>query len=119
MSKMSCRNWKLIALLLLANHLDSCSFEDCEQQKQNQRKQQISLMIDSEPIVMKETVALIKALGLEGLKARIGEKVYKMLAKLKKNNKTINESVVNREDFLQVLEAVNGKGLSAESQAVI
>ena len=39
-------------------------------------------------------------------------KIYKMLAKLKKNNKQINESVINKDDFVEVLKGVDGKGIS-------
>ena len=47
-----------------------------------------------------ELIALIDAATLDGLKTLIEEKVYKMLAKLKKNNKQINESVINRDEFI-------------------
>ena len=42
-----------------------------------------------------------------------------MLAKLKKNNKQINESVINRDDFLQLLKDVDGKGISEETLELI
>ena len=42
-----------------------------------------------------------------------------MLAKLKKNNKQINESVVNREDFVELLKEIDGKGLSEEILAML
>lgn len=35
-----------------------------------------------------------------------------MLAKLKKNNKQINESVINRDDFVEVMKGIDGKGIS-------
>ena len=53
------------------------------------------------------------------MKERLEEKIYKMLAKLKKNNKQINESVINRDDFLAVMKSIDGQGLSQESQALI
>lgn len=87
--------------------------------KQNKRKLQISQLIDSHPKVMEEFVQLIKKVTLEGLKANIQGKVYKLLAKLKKNNKQINESVINRDDFMQLLVGINGKGLSEECQSLI
>ena len=62
---------------------------------------------------------MIQKVSFEGLKERIEEKVYKMLAKLKKNNKQINESVINRDDFLAVMKSIDGQGLSQESQALI
>ena len=64
-------------------------------------------------------LALVDAVTIEGLKERINEKVYKMLAKLKKNNKQINESVVNRDDLLGVLREIDGKGLSDEVVSLI
>jgi len=64
---------------------------------------------------MQEFVHLIRKVSLEELKSKIEERVYKMLAKLKKNNKTINESVINREEFLEVIEQLNGKSLSVET----
>ena len=42
-----------------------------------------------------------------------------MLAKLKKNNKQINESVINRDDFIDVLKQINGKGITDETLALI
>ena len=66
-----------------------------------------------------ELLALIDAEGIDALKARIHAKVYKMLAKLKKNNKQINESVVNREDFVQLLKDIDGKGVSEETLNLI
>ena len=62
---------------------------------------------------------MIQKVGFDGLKERLEEKIYKMLAKLKKNNKQINESVINRDDFLAVMKSVDGQGLSQESQALI
>ena len=53
------------------------------------------------------------------MKETIDGKVYKMLAKLKKNNKQVNESVINRDDLLEVLRAINGKGLTDEAVALI
>jgi len=69
--------------------------------------------------MMKEIAALIQKASLDGLKALLEEKVYKMLAKLKKNNKQINESVINRDDFLAAMKSVDGKGVSEASQALI
>lgn len=66
-----------------------------------------------------ELADMIEAVSFEGLKSMMTEKVYKMLAKLKKNNKQVNESVINREDLLEVFKAVNGKGLSEASVALI
>ena len=62
---------------------------------------------------------MIQKVGFDGLKERLEEKIYKMLAKLKKNNKQINESVINRDDFLAVMKSIDGQGLSQESQALI
>ncbi len=62
---------------------------------------------------------MIDAVTYEGLKKMMSEKVYKMLAKLKKNNKQVNESVINRDDLLEVLKQVDGKGLSENSVALI
>lgn len=76
-------------------------------------------MIDNQPQVSEELLALIDAVTLEGLKARIGDKVYKMLAKLKKNNKQINESVINRDDFVELLKQIDSKGMSDETLALI
>ena len=42
-----------------------------------------------------------------------------MLAKLKKQNKQINESVINRDDFVAVLKAIDDKGISDETLALI
>ena len=42
-----------------------------------------------------------------------------MLAKLKKNNKQINESVINRDDFIEVLKSIDSKGVTDESMALI
>ena len=42
-----------------------------------------------------------------------------MLAKLKKNNKQINESVINRDDFLEVMKGIDGKGISEDLQALM
>ena len=44
-------------------------------------------MIESQPECCLEILNLIDAEGIEGLKSRLQAKVYKMLAKLKKNNK--------------------------------
>ena len=63
----------------------------------------MSQLVDSQPQVSQELLSLIDSVTLDGLKTRIGDKVYKMLAKLKKNNKQINESVINRDDFVEVL----------------
>ena len=52
----------------------------------------------------------------------IEAKVYKMAAKLKKNNKQVNESVIKRGDFLEVLQEINpnyGQGISDETLALI
>lgn len=49
----------------------------------------------------------------------MNEKVYKMLAKLKKNNKQINESVINKEDFLEVIKVINDSGISENTQNLI
>ena len=76
-------------------------------------------MIDSQPALLKEVAALISKAGLDGLKSRLAEKVYKMLAKLKKNNKQINESVINRDDFLEVMKSIDGTGLSEETQSLM
>ena len=87
--------------------------------KQIKRKKQISQLVDQEDGLQEEIASMIDAVTFEGLKKLMGEKVYKMLAKLKKNNKQVNESVINRDDLLEVLKAVNGKGLSEKSVALI
>lgn len=56
---------------------------------------------------------------MAGLKEKINDKVYKMLAKLKKNNKQINESVINKEDLLEVFKSIDNKGLSDDMVALI
>ena len=48
---------------------------------------QISKLIERSQQVSNELLPVIDAVTLDGLKKRLGEKVYKMLAKLKKNNK--------------------------------
>ena len=48
---------------------------------------QISQLIEKSPQVSNELLPVIEAVTIDGLKQRMGEKVYKMLAKLKKNNK--------------------------------
>ena len=68
---------------------------------------------------MQEIAQLFKKATLDEVKAQISEKVYKMLAKLKKNNKQINESVINRDDFLEVMKGIDGKGISEDLQALI
>lgn len=68
--------------------------------KPNDRKTQISQLIKTQPESCLEILGLIDADGIEGLKSRLQTKVYKMLAKLKKNNKQINESVIDREEFI-------------------
>ena len=42
-----------------------------------------------------------------------------MLAKLKKNNKQINESIINRDDFLNVLREINPAGMTEETLNLI
>ena len=64
-------------------------------------------MIENQPQVSAEFEPIIEAASLEGLKKMIEAKVYKMAAKLKKNNKQVNESVIKREDFLEVLQEIN------------
>ena len=75
--------------------------------------------MENSPELVIEMLALVDAVTIEGLRERINEKVYKMLAKLKKNNKQINESVVNRDDLLGVLREIDGKGLSDEVVSLI
>jgi len=75
--------------------------------------------VENSPELVIEMLALVDAVTIEGLRERINEKVYKMLAKLKKNNKQINESVVNRDDLLGVLREIDGKGLSDEVVSLI
>ena len=75
--------------------------------------------MESSPELVIEVLALVDAVTIVGLKERINEKVYKMLAKLKKNNKQINESVINRDDLLEVLREIDGKGLSDEVVSLI
>ena len=80
---------------------------------------QITQLIDSQPTIMQEISMFINKVTLQELKNRIEEKVFKMLAKLKKQNKQINESVINREDFLEVMKNVDGKGLSESTLQLI
>ena len=69
-------------------------------------------MIDNQPELAQKLAGLIDAVGMKGLKEKINEKMYKMLAKLKKNNKQINESVINKDDLLQVFKEIDGSGLT-------
>ena len=80
---------------------------------------QVSQLVDDHAQLSQELLTIIDAVTLEGLKSRVDEKVYKMLAKLKKNNKQINESVINRDDFIDVLKQINGKGITDETLALI
>ena len=57
------------------------------QGKPNKRKMQISELIVKQPQVCLEILRLVDTVGIESLKIRLQAKVYKMLAKLKKNNK--------------------------------
>ena len=57
------------------------------QPKQNKRKMQITQLIDSQPAILQEIATMIQQVTLPELKSRIEEKVFKMLAKLKKQNK--------------------------------
>ena len=72
-------------------------------------------MIDSQPDFVREILAIADAVTFEELKARMNEKVYKMAATIKKNNKQISESVINRDDLLAVFREINGNGLSNEA----
>ena len=56
--------------------------------------------------------SLIKKATIDGVKDRIQSKVYKLVLKLKKNNKQINESVIDRDAFFEVIKSIDGKGLS-------
>ena len=80
---------------------------------------QVSQLVDDHAQLSQELLTIIDAATLDGLKSRVDEKVYKMLAKLKKNNKQINESVINRDDFIDVLKQINGKGITDETLALI
>lgn len=86
--------------------------------KPNKRKMQIGQLIKSDPEHCLEILAMVDAVGIDEVKSRLQAKVYKMLAKLKKNNKQINESVVNREDFIDLFKQINGIGISDETLAV-
>ena len=70
------------------------------------------MLVDSKPEVLNELTALIKKATIDGVKASIQSKVYKLVLKLKKNNKQINESVIDRDAFLEVIKSIDGKGLS-------
>ena len=48
---------------------------------------QITQLIDSQPAILQEIATMIQKVTLPELKSRIEEKVFKMLAKLKKQNK--------------------------------
>ena len=63
--------------------------------------------------------SLIKKATIDGVKDRIQSKVYKLVLKLKKNNKQINESVIDRDAFFEVIKSIDGKGLSEATQALI
>ena len=80
---------------------------------------QVSQLVDEHPQISQELLSIIDSVGLDGLKQRIGEKVYKMLAKLKKNNKQINESVINRDDFIDILKQIDSNGITDETLALI
>ena len=62
---------------------------------------------------------MIKKATIDGVKDRIQSKVYKLVLKLKKNNKQINESVIDRDAFFEVIKSIDGKGLSEATQALI
>ena len=68
---------------------------------------------------MQEVQRLLAKGTLEGVKDALEAKTYKMLAKLKKNNKQINESVIDRDAFTEVLKAVDGQGLSEAAMAIV
>ena len=80
---------------------------------------QVSQLVDEHPQISQELLSIIDSVGLDGLKQSIGEKVYKMLAKLKKNNKQINESVINRDDFIDILKHIDSNGITDETLALI
>jgi len=79
---------------------------------------QINRLIKSDPGHCLEILALVDAVGIDEVKNRLQDKVYKMLAKLKKNNKQINESVVDRDDFIDLFKQINGIGIPDETLAV-
>ena len=62
---------------------------------------------------------MIKKATIDGVKDRIQSKVYKLVLKLKKNNKQINESVIDRDAFFEVIKSIDGKGLSEATQVLI
>ena len=72
-------------------------------------------MIDSQPELAREIIAIVDAVTFEDLKERMNQKVYKMAATIKKNNKQINESVINKDELLALFRECNGKGLSNEA----
>ena len=80
---------------------------------------QVSQLVDQQPQISQELLSIIDSVGLDGLKQRIGEKVYKQLAKVKKNNKQINESVITRDDFIDILKQIDSNGITDETLALI
>ena len=76
-------------------------------------------MIDNSPQLVSAMSSMIDAEGLDSLKEKINDKVYKMLAKVKKSNKQINESVINKDDLLAVFKSINGTGLPDEVVALM
>ena len=80
---------------------------------------QVSQLVDQQPQISQELLSIIDSVGLDGLKQRIGEKVYKKLAKVKKNNKQINESVITRDDFIDILKQIDSNGITDETLALI
>lgn len=80
---------------------------------------QISNMIESHPQLVTALTSVIDAVGMEGLKQKINEKVYKIDAKRKTNGKQVNESIINKQDLLDILKSINGAGLTEDLVALI
>ena len=64
-------------------------------------------------------IPIIDLVTIEGLIRLVKENSYKIKAHLKISNKQVNESVVNKDDFLAVLKQIDGKGISDETQSMI
>lgn len=76
-------------------------------------------MIESHPQLVTALTSVIDAVGMEGLKQKINEKVYKIDAKRKTNGKQVNESIINKQDLLDILKSINGAGLTEDLVALI
>lgn len=101
------------------NNQQTAAAEDNGKPKQNKLKTQISNLIESQPQLIKAITSVIDAVGLADLKQRINEKVYKIDAKRKTNGKQVNESIINKQDLLDILKSINGEGLTDEMVELI